>query len=97
MKVLIVVKSELRHGADASTHETCGVAKNAKQVKEIVEKAIASRENSQRLESWIHPTILSFHVDEREVGVYLSRRTLRVWDKDVGFLEKNLKCCKQTK
>lgn len=86
MKVLVVVKTELRHKAETPDSNSIGVAESHTQVKDMIEKALASRENSQKLESWIHPTILSFHVDEREIGVYFSHRTYRVWTKEAGFL-----------
>jgi len=88
MKVLLVVRKQLRHVWTEPDHDVVGVASNLSQVKEIIEKSIAARENSQRLESWVHPTILSFSVDEREIGIYNSRTTYRIWDKEQGFINR---------
>lgn len=90
MKVMVVVKIELPHTANNYNRIIIGVAKDNHEVRDMIEQSIASRQNSQRLESWVHPEIHSFLVDEREVGVYFNHRTYQVWTKEQGFIQERL-------
>ncbi len=86
MKVIIVNKFERRQDSEMN-RIICGVALDDDQVVDLINAAIASRENSRRLEGWIHPTILFFTKEEREVGVYYSYSSKKVWTKEDGFLK----------
>lgn len=90
MKMMVVVKIELPHQAEKPNHIIIGVAKNNSEVRDMIEQSIASRENSQRLENWIHPTIECFIVDKREVGVYFNHETYQVWTKEKGFIKERV-------
>jgi hypothetical protein len=86
VKVIIVNKVERRQDSETTNRVICGIALDDDQVINIINAAIASRENSQRLESWIHPTILFFTKEVREVGVYNSHSVEKVWTKEKGFI-----------